>query len=99
MKQNIILGCLLGLVMYMLLLGYPKHTLKGGGADDTSGVLQGIDVENTCVKLQKKLRELKNVNLEDRNSEHYWSMLSCSKILSYSSMKKVASNYYHLFLY
>ena len=89
MAKNILLGCLIGLIVYVSFL--EEHHLMGLRAafDDKQSFLSEVNVEKTCLKLQSSLNELKDGKNNDRNVKYHWSYLSCSKILSYNSMEKV----------
>ena len=98
MAHNLILGFLIGIITYVTL--FEGHILAAfryftGDLDAKNDFLLGINTEKTCLELRSKLGMNGN-RLEGINANYYWVLLSCSKILSYTSMEKVGPILYYL---
>ncbi len=97
MAKNLLLGCVIGIIIYVNL--FEDSILRifrifTDGLNDENGYLRGINVEKTCLQLRNKLGKLNDSGLGERNANYYWSLLSCSKILSYTTMEKVGHTFY-----
>ena len=80
MAKNILLGFLIGLIVYVCFL--EEHHLMGLRAafDDKQSFLSEVNVEKTCLKLQSSLNELKDGKIVIGEGDKWLEILGCGMV-------------------